>query len=237
MPGTTNFAYVKIKNRGTTTASGVTVKAFHHEHSVGQIYPTDWKPMATTELAAPDVAPKSVAEITVGPFAWRPSDKRDCMMMVVTALGDASNVAHFHPGKPIPEWRLVPHDNNIAKRAAFAVDASGAKSLVMAFDRVRIAVKNPHNGRSQMVVKPILPPLLAERGWQLKFTGAGGRAFSLAAHASRDIVMKLKPGRKFTASQVRRARNRQISVEVFANEMLVGGMTYMLDAGSTLARR
>jgi hypothetical protein len=237
VPGTTNFSYVKIKNRGTTTASGVTVKAFHHEHSVGQIYPTDWKPMATTELAAPDVAPKSVAELTVGPFAWRPSDKRDCMMMVVTALGDASNVAHFHPGKPIPEWRLVPHDNNIAKRAAFAVDASGAKSLVTAFDRVRIAVKNPHNGRSQMVVKPILPPLLAERGWQLKFTGAGGRAFSLAAHASRDIVMKLKPGRKFTASQVRRARNRQISVEVFANEMLVGGMTYMLDAGSTLARR
>ena len=32
-----------------------------------------------------------------------------------------------------------------------------------------------------MVIKPILPPLLAERGWQFKFTSAGGDAFSLAS--------------------------------------------------------
>jgi len=158
------------------------------------------------------------------------------MIMVATALGDASNIAHFHPGKPIPEWRLVPHDNNIAKRAAFAVDASGAKSLVAAFDRVRITIKNPHNTRAHMAVKPILPPLLAERGWRFEFTGVGKHAFLLGTRASRDVVMKLKPGRKFTTSQVRHARNRQISIEVFADDMLVGGMTYTLDAGSALAR-
>jgi hypothetical protein len=235
VPGTTNFAYVKIKNRGTTAASGVTVKAFHHRHSVGQTYPTDWEPMTTAELAAPDVAPNSAEEISVGPFAWRPSDKRDCLMMVASARGDASNVAHFHPGKTIPEWRLVPHDNNIAKRAIFAVDARGAKPLVAAFDRVRFAVKNPHNTSAQMVVKPILPPLLSERGWQLKFTSAGGRTFSLGAHASRDVVMKLKAGRSFSAKQLRRARDRSISIEVFANDLLVGGITYMLHAGNAAA--
>ena len=122
MPGATNFAYVKIKNRGTTTARDVTVKAFHHRHSAGQIYPTDWKPMTTAELVAPDIAANSAVEITVGPFACRPSDKRDCMIMAASARGDASNIAHFHQGKTIPEWRLVPHDNNIAKRAEFAVD-------------------------------------------------------------------------------------------------------------------
>jgi hypothetical protein len=235
VPGTTNFAYVKIKNRGTTAASGVTVKALHHKHSVGQTYPTDWEPMTTAELAAPDVAPNSAEEISVGPFAWRPSDKRDCLMMVVAARGDASNVAHFHPGKTIPEWRLVPHDNNIAKRAIFAVDARGAKPLVAAFDRVRFAVKNPHNTSAQMVVKPILPPLLAERGWQLKLTSAGGCTFSLGAHASRDVVMKLKAGRSFSAKRVRSARDRNISIEVFANDFLVGGITYMLHAGNAAA--
>ena len=88
-----------------------------------------------------------------------------------------------------------------------------------------------------MAVKPIFPPLFAEHGWQLKFTSAGGRGFSLGAHASRDVVMKLKPGRKFTAKQIRRARNRQISIELFADDMLIGGMTYMLDTRRAPAPR
>src|SRR5215831_10825321 len=40
--GATNFAYVKIKNRGTTAATKVTVRAFHCRASVGLIYPDDW---------------------------------------------------------------------------------------------------------------------------------------------------------------------------------------------------
>ena len=45
--GAANFAYVKIKNRGTTTARGVSVKAIHHKPSAGLVYPDDWKPMTT----------------------------------------------------------------------------------------------------------------------------------------------------------------------------------------------
>jgi hypothetical protein len=81
-----------------------------------------------------------------------------------------------------------------------------------------------------MVIKTILPPLLAERGWQFQFTSPGGGGFSLKARAGRDVVMRLKAGQEFTAKQVRRTRNRSIHVEVFADDILVGGMTCTVDA-------
>ena len=56
--GAANFAYVKIKNRGRTTATGVTVKAFHSKPSAGRVYPGNWKPMTTAELPVPDVPPQ-----------------------------------------------------------------------------------------------------------------------------------------------------------------------------------
>ena len=229
--GTTNFAYVKIKNRGQTTATGVTVKGFHHRPSAGQVYPGDWQPMTTAELPAPDVPPNSASEVTVGPFAWEPSEAgRDCMIMVVTAPGDASNIDHFAQRKAIPEWRLVPHDNNIGMRSVFAVEGVGVQGLRAAFDGLHLVVKNPHDRPARMVVKPVLPPLLIEHDWQFRITSPGGRAFSLEAHTSRDVAMRLKAGKKFTAKQVRRARNRNIDIEVFANDILVGGMTYTLEA-------
>src|ERR1700720_2221619 len=41
--------------------------------------------------------------------------------------------------------------------------------------------------------------------------------------ATRNIVLRLKPGERFTASQVRKARDRNICIEVFADDILVGG--------------
>jgi hypothetical protein len=228
--GTTNFAYVKIKNRGRATATGVTVKAFHTTTSAGQVYPDDWQPMTTAQLSAHDVPPNSAAEITVGPFAWEPSQAgHECMIMVASAPGDASNIGNFSPGETIPEWRLVPHDNNIGQRNVFPVDETGSKGLLAAFEGQRMHVKNPNTERAQMVIKPVLPSLLAERKWQLEFTSPGGPAFSLEARTGRDVVMKLKPGQEFTASDVKRARNPIIHVEVYADDILVGGMSYTLD--------
>jgi hypothetical protein len=228
--GTTNFAYVKIKNRGTETATGVTVKAFHCKPSAGLVYPDDWQPMITPELPAPDVPPNSTSEIAVGPFEWEPSQVgHECMFMVASAPGDLSNLGKFALGDSIPEWRLVPHDNNIGQRNVFPVDGTGLKGLLAAFDPMRIYVKNPHDKRARMVIKPILPSLLEERGWQLEFTNPGGRAFSLEARTGRDVVMRLKPGKEFRAEEVKRARNPIIHVEVYADDILVGGMSYTLD--------
>jgi hypothetical protein len=38
------------------------------------------------------------------------------MLMVVSALGDSSNIDNLHSRIPMPNSRLVPHDNNIGQR-------------------------------------------------------------------------------------------------------------------------
>jgi len=92
--GVTNFAFVKIKNRGTQAATGVVVKAFHANPAAGLVYPNDWQPMTTAQLPAANVAPNSTAEITVGPFQWVPSQiGHECMFMVVSATGDPATSA------------------------------------------------------------------------------------------------------------------------------------------------
>ena len=54
--GVTNYAYVKIKNRGSQIATNVIVRAFHCQPSAGLVYPDDWQPMTTSQLAAANVA-------------------------------------------------------------------------------------------------------------------------------------------------------------------------------------
>jgi hypothetical protein len=38
------------------------------------------------------------------------------ILMAVSASGDVSNLGKFRVGKSIPDWRLVPHDNNLGMR-------------------------------------------------------------------------------------------------------------------------
>jgi zinc metalloprotease ZmpB len=115
--GAVNYAYVKIKNRGTTTAVGVTVKAFQTRARAGSEYPLDWVPMLTPILAAANVPANNTGEVLVGPFQWIPTQVGyECMTMVVEALGDGSNINSLSAGETMPEWRLIPNDNNIGQR-------------------------------------------------------------------------------------------------------------------------
>ncbi len=114
--GVTNYAYVKIKNRGLQRATKVLVRAYHAPASAKLSFPGGWRPMQTARRAAADVPPHSSAEVLVGPFAWVPGARQEAMLMVVSAAGDSSNVDNFTAADSIPNWRLVPNDNNIAQR-------------------------------------------------------------------------------------------------------------------------
>jgi hypothetical protein len=72
--------------------------------------------MRTAQRTAADVPPHSSAEILVGPFTWVPKRRQEAMLMVVSAAGDPSNLDNFTSADAIPNWRLVPNDNNIAQR-------------------------------------------------------------------------------------------------------------------------
>ncbi len=115
----TNFAYVRIKNRGSSVANQVAVRGFHCQPLAGHIWPIDFAAMDTPEIAAPTIQPNDAEEIIVGPFEWVPNpneDGDDTMMIVVSAEGDADHADKYHAGRTIEDWRLVPNDNNIAMR-------------------------------------------------------------------------------------------------------------------------
>ena len=229
--GVSNYAYVKIKNRGSQTATNVVVRGFHCQPATGLTWPSDWQAMTTSQLAAPDVAPNDASEITVGPFEWVPSQPdHECMLMIVSANGDPSNIDNFSGGDSIPEWRLVPHDNNVGQRNVAPVPGGGGfRGLLAAFAARRFVARNPHRELAKVVLRPKLPKLLVERGWEIYFDNPGGGAFTLAPGQSREIVVKLRPGADFSADDVATAEDPAIHVEVLANGILVGGMSYQLD--------
>ena len=115
----TNYAYVKIRNRGTSVAENVAVRAFHCKPSAGLVWPGDLQPMTTAELPSATVQPNNAEEVIVGPFEWTPvpnAEGHDSMFMIVSATGDPSNADKFSSVENIDDWRLVPNDNNIGLR-------------------------------------------------------------------------------------------------------------------------
>ncbi len=233
--GATNFAYVKIKNRGTATATSVVVKAFHANPTAGLVYPNDWQPMATPQLAAANVPPNSSAEITVGPFHWVPSAVgHECMFMVASAKGDPSNISHMTAGDSIPEWRLVPNDNNIGQRNVFPVPGGGGKkALLAALDGTKITIKNPLNVDARMIIEATLPEFLSKRDWHVTFDNPGAGAFSLKSGETKPVVVRFSAKKDFTAKDVSSAKDAVIHIRAIANGVVVGGMSYELDPHET----
>ena len=228
--GQTNYAYVKIKNRGTQDATGVVVKGFHADPSAGLSFPNDWLPMTTTQLTAPNVAANNGAEITGGPFEWVPFHLgHECVIMIASATGDASNVDNIKAGDLIPDWRLIPNDNNIGQRNLAPVSGGGTSGLTAEFDGLEFELKNPLTKAATMEIKPTLPPLLVERGWRLEFTSRGGAAFPLQPGESRTVVMRMVAGAPFDATDVDKATEKTIQVAGYAGGILVGGLSYVLD--------
>src|SRR6185295_4821498 len=106
-------------NRGTSIAHDVVVRGFHCQPSAGVTWPADFQPFTTPEIPAGTLNPNNTQEKIVGPFTWTPVTNawgHDCMLMIVAATGDPSNVDNFTAGEFVEDWRLVPNDNNVAQR-------------------------------------------------------------------------------------------------------------------------
>lgn len=230
--GSTNYAYVKVRNRGTQQAQNVVVHGYHTKPGAGLNWPGDFDAFATPSINVGTVNANNTQEAVVGPFEWTPNINaygHDCMLMVVTADGDASNVDNFTAGETIPEWRLVPNDNNVGQRNVTPVPGGGGELGLMAgLNGVSFFVGNPNPRRGRMTFDVALPSLLSGLGWRLELVDVGG-GFTLASGARREVFIKLHPGQTFTRDAVEATSDRDIRIEVLANDNLVGGMTYRLD--------
>ena len=230
----TNYAYVKIKNRGTQAASNITVRGFHTLPGAGLTWPGDFAEFSPTGgLNVASLAANSSEEITVGPFEWEPNLNaygHDCMLMVVSTAPDPANIDHFTPGESIPEWRLVPNDNNIGQRNVIpAPGAGGSDGLRSALDGRFFVVGNPFRERARVELVVRMPSFLEKAGWALRFADLSGRTFSLSPGEKRVVTLQVQTGREFTAAGIRGAADRDIVIEVHAHGILIGGMTYRVD--------
>jgi hypothetical protein len=226
----TNYAYVALKNRGSQNATNVVVKAFHANPAAGLSYPIDWTPMNTTQLTAADVSANNAGQITVGPFEWVPTHVgHECIFMIASATGDASSVDNIAAGDSIPEWRLVPNDNNIGQRNVYPISGGGTSGLTEDFNRLSFQLKNPHLTKAAMEVRTVLPSFLEKRGWKIEFLNRGGGSFPLAPGESRNMIIRLVPGKDFSPADVTASPDKTIHLYGYAGGILVGGMSYTID--------
>ncbi len=227
--GRTNFAYCRVRNRGTQTATGVLVKAYHCNPGAGLTWPNDWQAMTTAQLSVPDIPPGG--EVTVGPFSWKPSQPdHECLLMIASASGDPSNVDAFGPGESIAEWRLVPHDNNIGQRNVHPVPAAGGVSgIVGVLDGRAFIVRNPFDVKAKVTIAVTLPPAMARKGWQVTISSPGAAGFGLAPGQARLVRLGVTPGDELEPTELLASTQRDVVVSMYANGILLGGMNYHLD--------
>lgn len=226
-----NFAYVKVKNRGTKTAHDVVVSGYHTKPGAGLLWPNDFEPLDTPRVVVGAPAGDSAEEVTVGPFEWTPDVNafgHDCLLMIARATGDASNVDTFTAGEVIPEWRLVPNDNNIGQRNVHPVPGNPA-GLVEALKNVAIWVRNPEPRRAKVTFDVRLPRALADAGRRLDLAGVDQDGLDLKPGGRRRRVkLQLVEGGAWDPGAIG-VEDRDVRIDVRAGGNLVGGMTYRLD--------
>ena len=220
----TNYLFVRVKNRGTDQADNVIVKAYHCRPSTGLVWPDDWQAMVTAELSAGTIAPGG--ETIVGPFEWVPEvEGHECLLASVSADGDPSNADTVND--PIPHWRLVPFDNNIAQRNV-SPEAGDSDSLTTSLNRRAFWINNPYDRTVTINIEALLPAILRKKEWSLKFLSPGGEKFQLGPRDERKVIFNIIPGTPFNASELKQA-GEDIDIHTMIDGLLIGGMTYRID--------
>ena len=231
--GATNYAYVRVKNRGTAQATNVVVRGFHTKPGAGLLWPDDFEAFTTPQLSAGTLGALDGEEKIVGPFEWTPNINalgHDCMLMIVSATNDPSNIDNFTAGEVIPEWRLVPNDNNVGQRNVNPVPGGGGPGgLIAGLHAFRFWVRNPNPRQAVIDISVDLPPFLVDRGWRLGFEGLEKNRFRLASREQRELVLDLAPGTPFDRADVEAAAEHDIVLTAHADGGVIGGMTYRLD--------
>lgn len=150
--------------------------------------------------------------------------------MSVSALGDLSNIdaATSLPctSGPLPDYRFVPFDNNIAQRTVAPV-AGGSRltGLVASLQGKQFWVNNPYDRLANVLIEIQLPTFLKRREWNMTVTSdEGGPKFRLGPGATRRLTLEVHAGSDFATSDIDPSQSN-IRVITLVDGIIVGGMS------------
>ena len=235
----TNYCYVRVRNRGTSTANNVVVRAYHNRPSTMLVWPGDWQSMTTAELPAsgsPAISIPAGGMVTVGPFEWTPTVRgHECLLAWATNSDDRANAdtASLMPcaSGPTPHWRLVPFDNNIGQRNVAPMPGGGRTvALLAAFADREFFVDNMSEKAVTVRIDLVLPAFLKRLGWRASIARVEGTTIQLKPGEQRRLRLALKAGKDFTEEDVRQAKDEvRIRVRTMVNGIVTGGISYEID--------
>ena len=145
-------------------------------------------------------------------------------VLSVSASGDPGNIDGRVTG-PIPEWRLVPHDNNIGQRNVAPVEG-GLRGLVTSFRRRPFWIRNTFDKDVIVRMNSKVPEVLRKNGWRLGLAEAAPLKFSMKAGERRQVFLEMIPGNDVEPTI---SAQEQIKVTVRQDGIVVGGMNYYVD--------
>ncbi|MCL2288455.1 MAG: hypothetical protein FWC33_04690 [Candidatus Bathyarchaeota archaeon] len=231
--GQTNYAYVKIKNRGSSVATNTVVRGYHCKPSAGTLWHEDWKPMTTPAFIVGELQPNNLEEKIVGPFEWSPNENawgHDCMLMIVSDTRDPSNVSKLTPEGYFEDWRLVPNDNNVAQRNVSLVAGVGG---IAGLHGKGFWVRNTLQDAALVVINVKLPEWLQKLGWKIKLRDLSDNGVIMKSFEQRKVIFDVVAGKSFTSDDVKRADICDIDVIATANGAILGGVSYTIDPDIT----
>jgi hypothetical protein len=182
-------------------------------------------PMTTAQLTAPNLAAADSVGQVVGPFKWTPSQVgHECMFFSVSATGDAGNI-DGHVVGPIPEWRLVPHDNNIGQRNVCPVAMALAE---VAWEKLPFWIRNRGRKPVKLGVDISLPAWLSKLGWKFDIPQISKERPSVKAGDQLKVALVMTKGKAFDQKVLQEQRDHDITVTVLYDGSPAGGMTYRI---------
>lgn len=80
-------------------------------------------------------------------------------------------------------------------------------------------------------MESIIPDILNERKWKVRFLNSGGSSFDLGPRDKKEITIGLEPGEGFSSPDLEALRRQDsIDIVVRIDALPVGGKSYLIDS-------
>ncbi|MBS1777373.1 MAG: hypothetical protein JSS64_13950 [Bacteroidetes bacterium] len=230
-PNTTNYLFVRVKNRGQLNADNILVNGYRCTPGGGMVWPQDWILLNSNPVSGGSGLTLGNSRI-VGPITWTPPTGQNhvCLLFTVEALGDVPHTWYPIPNTVIPDWHLVPSDNNIAQRNLnLLAGYLGSIDVAQAADASGFLVRNPYEDPIGVDLEIHLPQLLRNNGWSLSFDTSNHIDLEGFDREGVPVKITLSGGHSFTREDIQNTDDRDIVITMISEKGIIGGLTYRID--------